>query len=249
MAGQAPYLTIDKIVTNGLDLGGNPGVVAGATVFLQALLDHMFRSYDWDFLLKSVAITTDAGNNQMISAANLPTDYRAIRQLWVNFFQNTTVMTPLIQIRYENLLINILNDNNRGITSSGPPSHFALDTSASAANTGVPNPDVWLWPKPTAPVTMQLSYYRLPNVSSYLTGQAVDYPDAWALVGAVAHYAQKYDKESLQSILQQEAKILADEYRINHRDVGRAGVEVIPFDSVTFKTFKQDSQLPWPKPT
>ncbi|MGH3431036.1 MAG: hypothetical protein ACRDQZ_26280 [Mycobacteriales bacterium] len=66
----------------------------------------------------------------------------------------------------------------------------------------------------------------------------MEFPDSWALVGAVAHYAQAYDKEQLQIIIRQEAKSIADEYRLNHRDRGRAGVEILPMDETTFKNLR-----------
>ncbi|MGH3431037.1 MAG: hypothetical protein ACRDQZ_26285 [Mycobacteriales bacterium] len=52
----AGYLTRGTIVSEGLELGGNPGLTTRATTFLNMLLDHIYRSQDWEFLLKTATV-------------------------------------------------------------------------------------------------------------------------------------------------------------------------------------------------
>ncbi len=240
--GTGTYLTLGQIVTEGLELGGNPGLVTRATTFCKLLADHIFRAEDWEWLLKSATIQADASNFGKISNSGLPTDYRAVRQLFATSDTSGTVMQPVQQVPYEQLLINILNDNQNSITSGQVPTHFAVDMGAGAAAAVI-----YLWPKPDHRVTFNLRYYQLPDVSAYSAGAVMDFPDSWSFVGAVAHYAQSYDKETLQSIIQNEARSIIDQYRLNHRDAGRASVEVVPMDQRTFPTLRQDSLTPWPK--
>jgi hypothetical protein len=221
----AGFLTIDQIVAEGLDLGGNPGITTRATTYLKYLLHTLYRTDDWEFLLKSATALSDVGDFGKISAAALPADYRAIRQLHI-----APDPMPLQQVPFEDLSVMRNNDAATGSSASGSkPRLFAID------NGGGSKGDFYVYPKPDTRYTFNLRYYRLPDVTAYTGATIPEFDDSAALVMAVAHFAQSYDQNTFQELMRQEARAIANSYRLSHRDIGRAAVEILPFSEHHFR--------------
>lgn len=230
----ASAYTIDEIVAEGLELGNNTGITGHATTFLKFLLDTVLRNSDWEFLLKSTTITPGA-DLSYVPAANMPADYRAMRQLHID-----GAYEPLLQIPHERMMVARKNDIAAGVAlSAGTPTVFSIDEGAGSS-------EIYLYPRPAKLYTLNIRYYRMPDVRAYAGSTKVEFSDAASLIMAVAHFAQQYDQNNMQQLLQAEAKSIADSFRISHRDKGRASVEQIPFDEATFRSGPRgDSSGDW----
>lgn len=215
--------TLGDIITEGLELGGNPGLSTGdnrALRFLRFFFQHLFQSFDWEFLETEAVVTPDGGDFSVISAT-IPATYKAVRQLSIQ-----GELYPLRQIPYEQ--IKILRSSQTSL-SSGKPTHFAVRETSGARQ-------ILLYPKPNASYNYDLIYYYVPDTSVYAAGTPNPIPNSDHVISmAVAHFAQAYDKEQLQVLMDRLAQDVWAEYRRSHRDVGRADVEQLDFDPGTFK--------------
>lgn len=214
--------TLTTIITEGLELGGNPGLSSGsnrALQFLKFLLRHLFTTYDWEFLKTTASAAANAGDYSIVSTA-IPSDYRAIAQLSVD-----TEPDPMVQIPWER--IERLRANQSALVD-GKPTHFSVRETSGTRQ-------ILVWPKPVSRYTFAMLYYSLPDTSAYTGATENPFPDDQPLMLAVAHFAQAYDKEQLQVLIAQTAKSVWDEYRTSHRDQGRASVEILDWDPTTFK--------------
>jgi hypothetical protein len=222
--------TIDQIVTEGLELGGNPGLTVRATAFLKFLLDTIYRVQDWEFLRTTADVLADAGNFAKLSVA-LPATYRAIKQVTVQGGDSQ----PLIQMPFEEIHRVQKKDIALGANaSSGKPLYFATSEEAAAIS-------LLFYPIPDTRYTYELVYYKQPDVLAYTGASKPEFSDSSALIMAVAHFAQQWDQNNMQELIRREAKNISDAYRLNHRDTGRAGVIVLPFDEVAFPKWLRES--------
>lgn len=224
----ASTLDIQTIVSEGLELGGNPGLATRATVFLKYLLAHLYRSQDWDFCKKTSRVLADAADYGKVSVA-IPADYRAIVQLHID--GEVAPLTPMSMEELDVLRQNAADAAATPIATA--PSHFAVAKESGATV-------IYLYPKPATRYTVNLRYYYIPDTTAYIGTTKPEYDDEASMVIAVANFAQKWDKEQLQELIAREARTMAASYRVNHQDTGRAGVTQLPMDERTFRTFRED---------
>lgn len=222
-------MNITDLITEGLELGGNPGLTTRATAFLKILLRHLYRNYDWNFLLTPVTVAADAATYHRVLTA-MPPDYRAIKQVTVEGGDGT----PLIQLPYEQVLAKIASDVANGVSASKTkPLYFATQEIGGSRA-------LLFYPIPDTRYNYELLYYKMPDTASYTGATFPEFDDEAAMVTAIAHFVQQWDKETLQALIAREASAMAASYRNNHEDRGRARVQQLPFEDAVFRNGPRD---------
>jgi hypothetical protein len=226
----AGILTRDTIISNGLELGGNPALTTLAQTFLNLVLDHLYRSYDWDFLHKHAQAVADPSDFGKIPYTALPADYRVIQKIRP---AGVKAANWLRQMDHAELWLRRLTDAENAVAAVTAPTYFAAEGSTSGSGAV---PDLYVWPTPSARLTYDLLYYRIPVA---LTGDtAPDFPHHMALVYAVADWCKDYERDTVQV----QAKIAADrlvaQFRTNYADQGRANPIVLAYDEGYFPNYQ-----------
>lgn len=200
----ASYKNIGDIVTAGLKDAGNPGIQTRGVEFLIGLLNHMDLAYDWDFNQAEASISTS--NVHEISLAGV-TRYRNIAVLKL-----VNIKNDLPQVDYRDLWVRLqeaIDKDTRDI-----PYEFATVPDRSK---------LLVYPRPAAGVvyTGKILYYKQPDPTAYSSSSFPAFDDTLALEAAVATFAQRYDKEPMQIIVERVANDLWGRYRARHGDKGR----------------------------
>lgn len=213
-------MTRGEIITEALQLGGNPGLTTRAQNFLNLFLDHLYRVFDWDFLLKEASIS---GSSYTFT---LPADYGRVLSVSLDAVGSTAIgLEPLIQASYPDLWQRTRVDNANGTRTSSAPTHFAISPTT---------PSGIVWPVPSNSWTGKMLYYHIP---AELTsdGEYPVFPHSLALVNAVTNYVESYERESLQILIERAADEVLKKYANAHFDEGRAGHMSVGMDPNVFR--------------
>jgi len=201
-----------EIVAHALQLGGNPSLTTRANEFLNLFLDHLARTFDWDALVTE----TSFSNAGTIHTFALPSDYGRVLAVHIDAEQK-----PLIQIEdWPEAWRLIRYDNGNNVTSSSKPTHFAIEPAT---------PLGYVWPIPKNAYTGKLLYYKIP---AELTSDA-QFPwflHSLALVNAVTTWAEAYERETLQVIIDRATDEVLTRYGNTQSDRGRAGSQNVQLD-------------------
>lgn len=208
-------MTRGEIVTEALQWGGHPGLTTRVNSFLNLFLDHLYRAHDWEFLLTEASISSGSP----VYTATAPALYGRVKAIHLD-----GEAAPLKQIAFEDLWQQVRSDNSNNLTSSGKPTHFAIDPAG---------PTFWFWPVPNKSFSGKLLYYKIP---AKLTsdGEYPLFPDSLSLVEACVTFIESYEKESLQVIIDRTASETIRRYANNHFDKGRAASNNITLDPNIF---------------
>lgn len=209
-----------EIITEALQLGGNPGLTTRAQNFLNLFLDHLYRVFDWDFLLTEASIS---GSSYTFT---LPADYGRVLAIHMDAVgSNAIAERPLIQTDYPSLWKATRVDNANVTTTTSGPTHFAI---SPATPSGI------VWPVSSVAWTGKMLYYKIP---AKLTDD-LDYPafpHSLALVNAVTNYVESYERESLQILIDRAADEVLGQYANAHFDQGRAGQMSVGMDANVYR--------------
>ena len=213
-------MTRGEIVTEALQLGGNPGLTTRAQNFLNLFLDHLYRVFDWEFLLTEASIT---GSGSSVAA---PTLYGRVLALHIDAVGSSAISdTPLVQVDYPTLWRRIRVDAANGITSASGPTHFAVSPTT---------PSIVTWPVSSVAFTGKILYYKIPAALT-ADGDYPAFPHSLALVNAVTNYVESYERESLQILIDRAADKVLAQYANAHFDAGRAGASNFGLDKNVFR--------------
>jgi len=223
----ASILDRGTIISEGLELGGNPGIAARARVFLNILLDHLYRAHDWDFLEKDTAVTATQGT-ETISLASI-TDFRTPTGLR---FTDDSVALKLVAWRDIWNLVEA--DKDKSPPPEGVPTMYAFDRDAN---------QLILYPIPNKTRAGKLRYLRLPiqpAVTPIATYDALfpEFEDAYALVSAIAEFAKFFDQESAVLLATRLTEVLIGEAKRADVSGGRANSNQLHFDSTVHRIFR-----------
>lgn len=220
-------LTRGQIISEGLELGGNPGLSDRARVFLNILLNHIERVWDWTYLEKEAPISLSAGDEKASLAA--VTDFGKVLQVHMD-----KDGVPLKQVRYDEIWRKIRVD--QGANSQGTPTEFAVEPDKT---------DLVVWPIPKKAAAGKLRYISVPvqpdpgaaNEVTY-NADVPNFPDSYALVMAVAEFAKLYDQEEFFALTDQLVARIMAEARVAEWDNSRASAVSAKLDGNIHKTFK-----------
>lgn len=181
-------LTRRQIIDEGLKLGGNPGLVARARVFLNLFLDKYWREHDWnDLEVENTALSTTV-DSEAVDISSI-TDLRKISKVWQEDDE-----WPLKQTIWTRIYgpLNVMRDDG----GNGRPEQFVHDRA---------NNRLILYPIPDKVRSLRILYYQLPtqpdtDVTATYDADVPVFPDAQTLVEAVAFFAQRWNQDSLLAI-------------------------------------------------
>lgn len=211
----AGILTRGEVVTEALQLGGNPSLTTRVNSFLNLFLDHLARSFDWQELVTEASLSSSSP----IYTFALPADYG--RMLAVHIDEADR---PLVQVPWPELWQKIRTDAALSTTSSSDPTHFAIEPGT---------PKAYVWPVPSNTYAGKILYYKIP---AEITADATVpwFPHSLALVNACTTYVESYERESLQVLIDRATDDVLRRYANNHFDSGRAGSTSIGMDQNIF---------------
>ena len=239
-------MTRDEILTVACHKGGNLGLLKTlpgqskslAAFFFDLVTDHIYRE-DWAFLRKRTTVQADATDPDKIPLASLPSDFRGVAHLRPRgvSFSGTTPDDGLAQNHsIDNLMAKRQNAIDNDTADVTAPYEFAVDEGSRAA--GSDRADIWVYPKPSAQLTYDLSYYAIPAV---IAGSATPlFPDASVLVRCVESWVKDFQREDLAMAAEQLAKRAIAEFRINHANKGRVSSQQLKLDPLYFPTARED---------
>lgn len=212
-------MTRGEIITEALQLGGNPGLTTRAQNFLNLFLDHLYRVFDWDFLLTEASISGT-------STFTLPSDYGRVLAIHLDAVgSNSIAEYSLVQSDFPSLWQRQRTDTASGLTASSGPTHFAISPTT---------PSGIVWPTSSVTFTGKMLYYKIPAKLT-ADGDYPAFPHSLALVNAVTNYVESYERESLQILIDRAADEVLARYANAHFDQGRAGSMDVGMDKNVFR--------------
>lgn len=212
-------MTRGEIITEALQLGGNPGLTTRAQNFLNLFLDHLYRVFDWDFLLTEASISGT-------STFTLPSDYGRVLAIHLDAVGSSAITEyPLVQVDYPSLWQRKRTDTANNLTASGGPTHFAISPTT---------PSGIVWPTSSVTFTGKMLYYKIPAKLSSDSDYPA-FPHSLALVNAVTTYVESYERESLQILIDRAANEVLSQYANAHFDQGRAGAMNFGLDPTVYR--------------
>ena len=204
-----------EIITEGLQLGGNPGLSTRAGIFVNIFHDELCAAYDWPFLLYEESITVDTTGTFDLST--LTKTCRAIRG--IRLASEQSILTEWGE-DFVDMRVRLLADADSG--STGKPTHFITDPDRS-------NDQVYFYPKPDASYSATIWYYYQPDeITSDATVPEI--PSAAVMVNAVAAFASRFDGSNMLQILDTEVIKAVRNLRANMGPDGKQRQKVIRFD-------------------
>ena len=219
----ASFMLAKDIIAQGLEIGGNTAITTLAQTFLNSFLDNLYRSHDWDFLIKEANFSV-SGGSEVTSA--LPALYRVIRKVRL-----TDSDTPLVQQDFATLWEKIQNMKDAG--TSGAPTSFCVNPSGT---------NLLLWPIPGAGTNNgEIIYYEQPAPISNFDTEFPAFPDSLTLVNAVADFAATYDRDSVIQIVQRNLDLALGKAVAGMDDIGRSRAQTLRFDNTVYGAWRGDN--------
>lgn len=208
--------TRSEIITEGLELGGNPELTSRAQLFLNFWLDELYAAYNWPWLLKEESITV---SNSTIDVSTLNNTFRAAKAIRLE--DDNRELAEYVD-GFVGLRIRLLRDADSESSSGGKPRYFATDPDSS-------NDQIYVYPKPDKSYSGTIWYYYQPAKLSD-DGAVPVLPSAMLAVSAVAAFAAKFDGSNLLAILDSQVKQALRMLRANQGPDGIQRMPNIPFD-------------------
>lgn len=187
MANQPP-LTRGEVITQGLEQGRNPGLVAKARIFLNLFEDHLIRTTNLRKFEKESSELTLASGGSTLDISSI-SDLGHIIDVWLEDGTQPLPMVALGDLWAERRL-------NVEESQTGRPCKVTYDVANSQLMFNIPTDQVY---------KIRLLYASVPampdtsNTSAY-DAAAINWPDSWGLVAAIQEFARMWDSHSMLQI-------------------------------------------------
>lgn len=247
----ASQLTGGEIILQGLELGGNTEISTLAKTFLNAFMDHLYRSKDWEFLMFPLFEDGDTSTGVITYDANHR--YRAIDSIII--VAPTKDQADLKQADFKWLWNRWKKATESGKGRKRPEYYASVQARGVRAGTD-PEMDgagqIWLWPLPDKNYHYKLLTYIQPDLFTAnqffpVPGYTADdearypeYPDSLVLINAVADFAANYERDTQQQIIQRNLDSVLVQAVNNAADVGRGRPQVMAFDPSRWGVWRGD---------
>ena len=215
-------LTVGDIVQQGCQQGGNPGLLevpVGETVSyaikaFRTLLHHIYLTRDLPKLETEGSISTSAAPSQYQISLSTLTRYRSINAIFLKD-SNSSVLPELEPVDHKTIWRLLQNDLAPSTALTGIPNKFAINPAGDK---------ILIHPIPVGALTGSILYYRIPDVSAYVsatTAATLDFEDSNTLVKMMEDFVRNWDKDNLVGLAAAVADRSFAQYRASAEDQGR----------------------------
>jgi hypothetical protein len=236
-----PYLNRGEIISEGLALGGNPGLTTRARVLLNTVINRLEHAYAWEHLQKEDTSLATAASSEVISLSGI-SDLGAIVEVWQDGASDDSPDNkPLVMVPWRAISTPVNVMRSQGTT--GRPRRVAHDRNGNR---------LILYPIPDKVRSLRMLYmsYTAEQDTSNTTTYDADtptFPYTWVLKNAVAEFARRWDTDSLANLsrlITQEAV----EDALMFEQTNRSHSVQLTLDPAVHGTWAGDSyQDRWPK--
>jgi len=222
-------LTRGDIISEGLELGGNPGLTVRARVFLNLFLDRYGRAKDHlELLIENTALATTV-NSETVSLSSIGT-LRKIAQVWLQ-----DAAAGLQQTLRERIFVTLNSAREAG--TKARPLKFVHDRQGDQLIFEVPADKIY---------TMRILYYDLPAQPSSTDTSTYDalsptFPSSYLLVAAVALFAQRWNMDTMLALALRAVSEALDAEAAEREDMDQGANELrLELDPIVYRQYIPD---------